>query len=173
MSNRENFDKWFADYIRSLARDPNAGFLLTMVSFPLLERYLRQHTNAVPKSPSFIKGLLKLFPELQSDAVAQSFWTIYRHGLLHNVTMSRESHGLTLDSPRAVEVQADGKVWLNPVLFAERVVATIDRDFETFERGQPLSTVNVYGIAPGPHGSPSSYVGTGLPPSPGTGSKII
>jgi len=168
VTNRDNFRIWFADYIRLLAADRNAGFLIAMVSFPLLERYLRQLTNAEPKSPSFVAGLLKVLPELQTAGTAQAFWTTYRHGLLHNVTMSRETHGLTHDS-RLIDIQSNGKVWLNPVQFSERVLATIEADFATFERGNPLPTVNIYGRIPDQSGTPNYYLGTGTPP--GQGSK--
>jgi hypothetical protein len=108
---------------------------------------------------------LKVFPELVSVEVAEKFWTTYRHGLLHNVTMSRESHGLTHESA-AVQIEPNNKVWLNPVLFAARVLETIERDFETFERGPPLPTVNIYGRVPEPIGGvPNYYLGTGSPPS--------
>ena len=166
MTNRDNFRAWFAAQIRKLAPDRDAGFLIAIVSFPLLERYVRQLTNAEPKSGRFIVGLLQVFPELQTVESAQTFWTTYRHGLLHNVTMSRESHGLTHDS-RIVEVQSDGKVWLNPVLFAERILERIETDFETFERGNPLPTVSIYGRIPEHDGAPNYYLGTATPPKHG------
>ena len=164
MNDRENFETWFAGYIRSLAADRNAGFLVAMVSFPLLERYLRQKTNAVPKSPHFVAGLLELLPELHSIASAREFWNTYRHGLLHNVTMSRESHGLTHDSP-IVEIESNGKVWLNPVLFSERILCAIEADFSTFQRGSPLPSVNIYGRVPQQPGGSNYYLGTGSPPA--------
>ncbi|MFO1205530.1 MAG: hypothetical protein U1E63_07375 [Burkholderiales bacterium] len=59
------------------------------VTFPLLERYLPQLTNSEPKTSSFVGALLQVLPELKTTQVAQTFWTTYRHGLLHNVTMPR------------------------------------------------------------------------------------
>jgi hypothetical protein len=167
MTNRENFRVWFAHYIRSLAGERNAGFLIVLVSFPLLERYLRQLTNAEPKSPKFIAGVLKVLPELGTVSAAQTFWTTYRHGLLHNVTMSSETHGLTHDSP-IVDIQPSGKIWLNPVLFSQRVLSTIESDFATFEGGAPaLPIVNIHEVAPGCPGAPNFYLGTGAPPGQG------
>jgi hypothetical protein len=164
MTNRDNFRIWFADYIRSLASDRNAGFLITIVSFPLLERYVRQMTKAEPRSPKFTAGVLKVFPELKNESAAHAFWTTYRHGLLHNVTMSKETHGLTHDRP-IVDIQPGGKVWLNPVLFADRVLSTIENDFLTFEAGTPaLPVVNVYGRVPEHPGAPNQYQGTSTPP---------
>jgi hypothetical protein len=166
VTNRDNFRTWFAAQFRKLSDDHDAGFIMAMAAFPLLERYLRQSTKSEPKSPRFIAGLLKVFPELASIGAAQTFWTTYRHGLLHNVTMSRESHGLTHESA-AVQIDANHKVWLNPVLFAERVVALIEADFHTFESGEPLPTVNVYGRVPEHSGAPNYYLGTGMPPRQG------
>ncbi len=168
MTNKDNFRLWFADQIRALAQDRNAGFIIAMVSFPLLERYLRQLTNAEPKSPKFIVGLLKVLPELSTAGTAQAFWTTYRHGLLHTVAMSRETHGLTHDS-RIVDVEPSGKVWLNPVLFSERVLSTIEADFSTFESGGALPSVNIYGRVPEQAGTPNYYLGTGTPPTKNDG----
>ena len=76
--------------------------------------------------------------------------------------MSKENHGLTHDTA-IVKIEATGKVWLNPVLFAERVLVTIEADFETFEGGQPLPKVTVYGTEPQPNGTSILYMGTSTP----------
>lgn len=168
MTNRENFRNWFADYIRALAKERNAGFPITILSFPLLERYLRELTKAEPKSPRFIEGLMKVIPELRTEKEARTFWTEYRHGLLHNVTMSSDSHGLTHDTNTVVDVQPGGKVWLNPVRFSERVLSTIENDFPTFEGGtSALPAVNRYGRVPEYPGAPDYYLGTSTPPGRG------
>jgi hypothetical protein len=107
---------------------------------------------------------LRVLPELQTAGTAQAFWTTYRHGLLHNVAMSKETHGLTHDSP-IVQVEANGKVWLNPVSFSARVLETIEADFDVFESGGPLPTVNIYGrVTDQGGGLPNYYLGTGMPP---------
>lgn len=162
MTNRQNFDIWFGAKIRRLSSDREAGFIVAIVTFPLLERYLRQLTRAEPKERRFTEGLLRLFPELETVEAAERFWTTYRHGLLHNVTMSRETHGLTHDSA-AVQIDPNGKVWLNPASFSERVLFTIENDFGTFERGQPLPSVYEYGRVPNLGGTPDYYLGTGMP----------
>jgi|SRR5471030_1474556 len=153
MTNQENFQSWFASNIRKMAADRSAGFIVAMVCFPLLERYLRQLTKAEPKSPKFIAALLRLIPELESIENAKTFWIVYRHGLLHDITMSRETHGLTHDS-KIVEMRTDSKVWLNPEIFSERVLTIIEKDFDIFESGSPLPTVSVYPII---EADPTSY----------------
>jgi hypothetical protein len=168
MTHRDNFRSWFADHIRLLSGKESAGFLITIATFPLLERYVKQLTNAEPKSPKFLPGLRKVLPDLDSDDAARTFWTTYRHGLLHNVTMSRETHGLTHDSLKAVEVHASGKVWLHPVLFSERVLSVIENDFATFEGGpKPLPVVYGYVQVPEHPGAPNYYQGTGTLPGQG------
>ena len=163
MTDLDNFRNWFAAQIRRLAPDRDAGFIIAMVTFPLLERYLRQLTKSEPKTPRFITGLLHVLPELKTPEAAQLFWTTYRHGLLHNVTLSRETHGLTLEG-LIVEVQSNGKVWLNPVLFSERVLARIEADFGTFEGGHPLPAVSIHSPNPDRTGAPNYYLGTSAPP---------
>jgi hypothetical protein len=163
MTNRTNFRAWFASQIHKLSPDRDAGFVIAMISFPLLERYLRQKTNAEPKNKAFIAGLLKALPELGTTEAAILFWNSYRHGLLHNVTMNRESHGLTHDS-EIVCIEKD-KVWLNPVLFAERIISTIENDFEIFEKGKlPLPTVAEYGRVPENRDSSPYFLGTSVVP---------
>jgi hypothetical protein len=164
MTNRDNFRVWFAEYIRKWAGDGNAGFILAMVSFPLLERYLKQATKSEPNSPKFLAGLRKV---LQTDAITHEFWTTYRHGILHNVTMSPEAHGLTHQIDDVVQVHADGKIWLNPFRFSQRVLETIEKDFETFERGYPLPTANVYTRPSDSRGTFDPFTGTGAPPGQG------
>jgi hypothetical protein len=168
MTNRDNFRIWFGDYIRSLVGDPKAGFLLAMVSFPLLERYVRQLTNAEPHSPKFIAGLRKVLEDLRTDAIAQTFWSTYRHGILHNVTMSPEAHGLTRQD-HVVQVHSDGKIWLDPFLFSQRVLDTIEKNFETFESGFPLPTVNIYTHPSDSPGTFDPFIGTGARPGQGGG----
>jgi hypothetical protein len=162
VTNRENFSAWFAHYLRVLAPERNAGFLIAMVSFPLFERYLRAKSGTEPNSNKFKAELVKLIPELKTLDNAQTFWSTYRHGLLNNVTMSRLTHGLTHDSA-IVDIANDGKVWLNPALFSERVLGAIEADFETFERGSPLPVVNEYGRPPDHTESDRYYLGTAAP----------
>lgn len=162
MTNRDNFRNWFAAQIERLSSDRDAGFVIALISFPLLERYLRQTTKAVPKSPAFQQGLLTFLPELGDEKSAQLFWTTYRHGLLHNLTLSRETHGLTHDT-RIVEVHSGGRVWLNPVLFAQRILSRIEADFETFEGGNPLPAVSVYGRVPDFSNASPYVMGTAVP----------
>jgi len=159
--NRSNFEAWFGSQLAALAGNRHAGFVVTMVAFPLLERYLKQSSRAEPNSEPFNDALLRVLPELQTRSNANLFWSIYRHGLLHNVALSKETHGLSHNKP-TVEIWPNGQVWLNPDLFAERVLGVIRSDFGTFEKGVSLPTVSALPVQ-GIPGAYTPYLGTGMP----------
>lgn len=162
-SSRENFALWFAKPLTTLMADDHSGFAVAMVTFPILERYLRAASGAEPNSPPFNQALLRVLPELQGATNANLFWAIFRHGILHNAALSRETHGLSPIKP-IVEIGLNGKVWMNPNLFAHRVLATIRSDFAQFEMGIPLPQAQQ--VFEGTPGTPSytAYWGTGMPP---------
>ena len=165
-SSRENFELWFGKPLATLMADDHSGFAVVMIAFPILERYLRAMSRAEPNSPQFNQALLGVLPELQDAKNANMFWAIYRHGILHNVALSRETHGLSHIKP-IVEVWPNGKVWMNPNLFATRVLDTIRKDFTRFEAGVPLpQPQQVFEGAPGTP-SYTSYWGTAMPPRVG------
>lgn len=161
-TNRVNFEVWYGDQLAALAGNRDAGFIVTMTCFPLLERYLKQRSGSDPNTELFNEALVQALPELQSPSIANAFWSFYRHGLLHNVALSKETYRLSHDKP-ILEIQADGQAWLNPDLFAERVLELIRNDFATFEQGVSLPTVApIYGVAPQSEGQ-AVYLGTGMP----------
>ena len=41
-TDRENFQAWFVKPLKKLYKNPDAGFPIMMIAFPLLERYLRR-----------------------------------------------------------------------------------------------------------------------------------
>jgi hypothetical protein len=140
-----------------------------MIVFPLLERYLKQRAQCEPNRPPFNRELLQILPELTTIRNANLFWSMYRHGILHNVAISRNTHWLSHDKP-IVEVQSDKQVWLNPNLLAERVLNVIRSDFSMFENGIPLPQVfPIFEQQKLGMGSYNSYLGTGTPP--GTSGK--
>lgn len=77
-SNLENFTKWFIDPVTTLRDNPDAGFIIMMVAFPLIERYLRKklHLSESDKlSDPFHKELCCLFPELRTVEHTKEFWS--------------------------------------------------------------------------------------------------
>jgi hypothetical protein len=119
--------------------DPDAGFILAMVAFPLLERYLRRESGSVPKQKLFQDAVLKFLPELKTARQAKEFWESYRHGLLHNVMLNGVEDWLSHETA-IIEKRPKGFL-MNPVLFAERVLERIRGDFETFAKDPGLPEV--------------------------------
>lgn len=146
---RTNFRRWYARILRPLYADRNAGIAIAHVAFPLLERYLRQKVG-LPSTKHlnerFYDALLVIYPALGARDNARIFWTIFRHGLLHQATLATQSRtssrlpfaGLSHDVP-AVAIDAGGNYWLNPVKFTEVLLKTIERDFAIFEAGSQVA----------------------------------
>lgn len=145
----DNFKAWYKKPLELLYPDRDAGFAILLIAFPLLERFLRKKkglTSSQDLSNSFFDELATMFPVLGSGVTARQFWQIYRNGLLHEVTLSRQNRGgtamptgwLSHDKPM-VSVESGGDVWVNPVDFAKRVIAVIEADFGTFEGSPTVS----------------------------------
>jgi hypothetical protein len=154
-THKENFKHWFCDIIQSLYKNENAGFAILMLTFPLLERYLRSKSGITYDknfSDACYKELIELFPVLKDNKNAATFWIVYRHGILHQATFSPQNRkgdnmpdGWLSGDTEAIEIHSNGSLWLNPVKFAEVVIAKIYRDFSTFEASNssghpPLAT---------------------------------
>jgi len=142
-THRENFKSWYADVLNDLYPIREAGFVILLIAFPLLERYLRQKLQLPPQAvlqDFFYDELTKLFPQLTDRATAKIFWQVYRNGLLHEVTLSRQNRSggqmpvgwLSHDKP-IVSIESDGSFWIHPVLFSQHVVQTIETNFSVFE----------------------------------------
>jgi hypothetical protein len=139
----ENFRSWFVQVLEQLCQQRAAGFAITMIAFPLLERYLRQTVGLTPEnrlSPEFFAELLKLFPDLKTQDKTNDFWQVYRNGILHQVAFSLETRkggplpaGSISHDRRGISITPDGDFILNPVDFAKRITEQIEADFATYE----------------------------------------
>jgi len=188
-THRENFESWFVKVLKILYPYRDAGFVIIMTAFPLLERYLRGKAGLAPNMPTdhkFNTELLKLFPELGTENKAKEFWQVYRHGLLHQVTFSETNQkGASLSVGRLshdgpiVSIELDGSFWVNPVTFAKRVTQKIMDDFLPFENAQSSLQLPVVEAYPAPstwnNPPPTPVLGTGVPSNGsiilGTGKK--
>jgi len=142
-----NFRRWFVGPLESLYWHENndAGFVIAMTVFPLLERYLRQKAD-IPEGSSldsrFHDELVALFPEMRSRNYAKHIWHACRNGLLHQVTFNfTTSLSVGFDAVDPVIVIQGQSVRINPGLFARRVISAIENDFVTFEGGPPLPII--------------------------------
>lgn len=171
---RANFDSWYVDVLEKLFPNREAGFAILMISFPLLERLLRNRANLLPSdglNDSFYKELLRIFPAFSDIRASRTFWQIYRNGLLHQVSPSTQNRKrlslpigwLTIDKP-GVSVDSDGGIWVNPVDFAKRVLSEIQLDFETFSKipfQAPLpNKYKLFAESKNNNGEHSPYLGT-------------
>ena len=147
----ENFKSWYVDTLLKLYPDRNSGFAILMIVFPLLERYLR-HKNGLTHKENLSNGcmdeLRNMFPALPTTEAAWKFWNIYRNGILHQVTLSRENKRgtempdgwLSHDIHSAINIESDGSFLIHPVLFTKHVMDIIKSDFDTFIQGSAAST---------------------------------
>lgn len=141
---RKNFQAWYADTLELLYPKGDAGIAVFMIAFPLLERYLRQVNKLAPDdgmNAGCWRTLCSLFPTLSSDETAKEFWTVCRHGFLHQATMSLRAkdggalpaasltHDIVIDP---VTLNRNGSFVIHPVLFSKLVIRTIEKDFAAF-----------------------------------------
>ena len=146
-TNLKNFKSWYSDILNELYPERQSGFVVLMVTFPLLERYLRHKTGLNHKdtlNEGFMDGLCVIFPVLHDRQTTKEFWNVYRNGILHQVSLARENRKselmpvgwLSHDIHSAISVESDGSFLIHPVLFSKHVVTVIENDFTTFEFGR-------------------------------------
>lgn len=166
-SDRENFELWVGGPLETILAHPHAGFIVAMVAFPVLERYLRGKSGAAPDEPAFQAALVEVIPELRSTQAAGTFWSMFRHSLLHYAGFQRPNYGFA-SSAELVSVSASGEVWMNPQLFGERVLKTVRADFPAYERGKvSLPRVRPMDDGAATNSSYPQYWGTSAPPRRG------
>jgi hypothetical protein len=126
-TDRENFEAWFARPLETLYDREECGFIIVMVTLPLLERYLQQKVKLIPKRrrrEAFFAAFEQLFP---LGGKAETFWWMCRSGLLHQGTFNGRGvfivHGQ--NEPLALAAEASGQGFrLEPVVFAQKVLAS-------------------------------------------------
>ncbi|MGD0037555.1 MAG: hypothetical protein ABSC53_09710 [Bacteroidota bacterium] len=139
-----NFQKWFKEPLNSLYSNPDAGFIILMISLPLLERYLREKSNAYEsyKLPDkYYSELINIFPDLNNLEMARKFWRVYRHGLLHQATLQVKKPSTILSVTvhnEAKEIEygysAQGDIiCVSPIKVSKKIISLIESDFQTFE----------------------------------------
>jgi len=67
--NLDNFSKWFKNPLSRLHKNTDAGFIILIVSLPLLERYLREKTGNFENptlDDKFYDEFVNLFPRSET-----------------------------------------------------------------------------------------------------------
>ena len=138
-------------YLDKLYPYRDSGFAILMIIFHILERYLR-NKNGLSHKDNLNDGcmveLRNLFPMLPSNDGAWKFWNIFRNGILHQVTLSREKRSgqplpegwLSHDIDSAIQIETDGSFLIHPVYFGKTIIERINNDFITFEQGSAVAT---------------------------------
>jgi hypothetical protein len=177
-TDRERFEAWFARPLECLYPQAKEkfGIIIVMVILPLLERYLRQKVN-FPSSATKderLKAFCAAFEqEFPLGGKAEEFWTNCRHGLLHQGTFNRYGVFIVHDQnePLVLYGAAPNETFrLNPVAFAQKVLATILSDFDIYSKAEPplLRTSWLEGLTQSSSDSPqmprlTTTLGTGAP----------
>jgi hypothetical protein len=192
MSAETDFRKWFVDILDPLRPKGEAGFIFAMVTFPLLERYLRNESRC-PEGENltddFFTKLGTHFPGIPSGK-EREFWNCYRDGLLHQVTFpsakrdKTQKKGIWINLPPAAISghdkrpiyfdQQNGGFFLNPLAFYDYVVKELVlRHFNVYEGNttynQPPRVYNPQTVQPGVTPTTGIPLSTGSyqPPSKG------
>lgn len=146
LTERDRFEQWWARPIEDLVKDERNGFAVLALTFPVLERYLREKSKTAEgklRDP-FYRELSNVVPELAplpSPLQPSDFWHAYRNGLLHQATFSMQKENGTpvpgaWIKPWQSDVvgydSAEGCFCINPAKFSERVLQRIRGDFSTF-----------------------------------------
>lgn len=155
------FDQWYATPLKYLNVYEHGGFAVLMISLPLAERYFREKSGCnerISLTDSFYDEFIKVFTNL-SRSDAQSFWKIYRHGLLHQATFKKDtSPGVISPAPWITSAQHSSQAIItinhttNEIIvltkeFSEKILSTIKSDFPSF-------------LAPGAPNHPTPIVST-------------
>ncbi len=148
MEESERFCRWYKEPIEALMPNEHAGFAILILTFPILERYLRRKLKIadVNLCSRFYDELLQMFPDLRTVENAKSFWKIYRHGLIHQATLQAPDGVFVFvnnDVPIAF-CSPDGRQFgVSPKQLASHVLKIIEENLPTFEDpgNRPLATV--------------------------------
>ena len=166
-----NFRAWYSDVLAALYSNRNAGIAVLMLSLPLAERCLRQKNKVGPEealTDACMTSLIAILPALRDVATARQFWAVYRHGFLHQATLSAVARGgaslpvgwLTHDTEEPFLIRSDGSFQVHPVLLSQDIVRAIEADFAVFAGtaagAPPLARVERLD----PVTIPSAYLGT-------------
>ncbi|NOQ22351.1 MAG: hypothetical protein GQ565_06845 [Candidatus Aegiribacteria sp.] len=137
----KEFKEWYTDILHDLY-EKQAGFPILLISFPILERYIRQVSGIGENrlSDRFFEVLLEMFDELECLENAKEFWQIYRNGLLHQVSFAMKNHKQIEMSPACITFDqseslllSEGTYSVNPISFSREIIKSVKDDFESMQ----------------------------------------
>ncbi len=158
---RKSFRRWIRDPVRRLLKQKHAGFVLAMISFPVLERLVRGKSGIADRpircgsddEKRFYAALTGYFPALHCSPsgtfhdVANVFWQGFRNGILHQATFSYKGYAVKentrvsascifiLKTGIAIKVNETKRlIAMDPFAFSESVVGLIEADFEIYRK---------------------------------------
>lgn len=141
----QDFEKWFEQPIQAMNADQHGGFAVLMLTLPLAERYFRSKTGVGDGNlnASFHIAFANSFGLTQSQS--EEFWQVYRNGLLHQATFSRQNRKGTImpagwimgnDGTFAGIINYDSarkEFVLDPKEFSHEIIKIIRGDFSAFD----------------------------------------
>jgi len=122
------------------------GYPLLCISFPLLERYLREKSRSYQSksvNETFYQEFVGCFPEIKTKENAKKIWRAYRNGLLHQGAPNRIWQGgwkvaVSHDYEIVAFDEKNRLVIINPRKLSQRTIDIICADFGIFEgHGSP------------------------------------
>ena len=141
-TSQDNFHKWFVSPLEALNEDEHAAFVVLMVAFPLLERYLREKSGVGEGALTdhFYDKFYKIIRAPSRDRVPD-LWHSYRNGLLHQATFSKKKRNgrvmpasFITSAVSLIEYDSDnGSFYVNPKTFSEKIITEIQDNFDVFE----------------------------------------
>ena len=158
--NLKNFHQWIRDPIKLLSQQKHNGFAVSMIAFPVLERWIRGKVGIKNRrlreddGERFYNELAIQFGALRDPEdgsfpnVAKAFWELFRHGILHQATFSTKPIKICIDekwvSCAFVELgvpivtqHPPPSFQLDPYSFAKTVLSIVERDFNFYEAADP------------------------------------
>lgn len=154
---KQNFQKWYENIITGLFSNPDSGFAILMMVFPILERYVanlrttkKTEQKLTEEDYQQISTLLTI-----TKCEAKALWSLFRNRILHQLTIRLQHkcspepcticnntitfYGkLSSGCQNAVTIEQDNSnstekiISINPPLFAKKILNKIGEDFSIF-----------------------------------------
>lgn len=147
MGKREEFNRWFKQFLTQINQSEDSGIACLMICIPLLERYLREKSKIFEQvsvdSDNFWDALIHVFgtDSIATRDHAKAFWKTVRHGIMHQAAPSLQQQRnvditKVIFKPNAKPVEFtdnDKTLILDKDKIVPLIIDTIENDFPAFE----------------------------------------